>query len=301
MRSTEHYYTICGSDDREAWLAARTSGIGSSDMAAVLDESPFRSAYGLWLEKTGQVEPQSDAEHLYWGRALEAAIIDGYAHRSGRPAKKAGYLLRSRAYPWATCTLDGWTKRTPDAVWTQLEAKNVIQYQADAWADGPPEHYRIQIHHQMLVTGSEVATWAALIGGRQLIWDDMPRDEALIRRIIAAGERFWERVQDGEAPPVAATRACGKDIAAAYPTDDGAEVVLPDDLDLEIARMKDLESQARDLKKQIDAVKNTVKAAMGSAAVGVTPGGARVTWKTYERGPTYQPAKTVRTLRIKAA
>jgi putative phage-type endonuclease len=40
------------------WLEWRKKGIGSSDISSVIGVSPYKTAYKLWLEKTGQVEPE---------------------------------------------------------------------------------------------------------------------------------------------------------------------------------------------------------------------------------------------------
>ena len=39
---------------REEWLAVRKRGIGSSDAAAAVGLSPYKSQLELWLEKTGR-------------------------------------------------------------------------------------------------------------------------------------------------------------------------------------------------------------------------------------------------------
>ena len=55
---------------REAWLAVRRQGIGSSDAAAAVGLNPYQSPLELWLNKTGRQEAltpakASDADPLY--------------------------------------------------------------------------------------------------------------------------------------------------------------------------------------------------------------------------------------------
>ncbi len=40
----------------QEWLEDRRKGIGGSDVATILGLNQYKSAYQLWLEKTGQVE-----------------------------------------------------------------------------------------------------------------------------------------------------------------------------------------------------------------------------------------------------
>lgn len=39
---------------REEWLQIRNRGLGSSDAAAAIGLSPYKSPLELWLEKTGR-------------------------------------------------------------------------------------------------------------------------------------------------------------------------------------------------------------------------------------------------------
>ena len=57
--------------ERAAWLAERRSGIGGSDIAAILGLSPWKTAVDVWLDKTGQREDDTvgDAEAVRWGVA----------------------------------------------------------------------------------------------------------------------------------------------------------------------------------------------------------------------------------------
>lgn len=43
--------------EREDWLLWRSKGIGSSDIAAIMGENPYRSKLEVFLEKTNQIKP----------------------------------------------------------------------------------------------------------------------------------------------------------------------------------------------------------------------------------------------------
>ena len=160
--------------DRERWLQLRRSGIGASEIASALGESPWLSATELYAIKIGASEgdPSLDeAEHVYWGNQLEASIIDGYKQRTGRPVRRAAVLLRSAEHPWALCTLDGETGDVGSEPAWPLEIKNIGMHKAHEWEEGPPRHYFLQLQQQLLVTGAEKATAAAqvFLGYLQLV------------------------------------------------------------------------------------------------------------------------------------
>ncbi len=86
------YDVVCDVSDRDAWLESRTDGIGASEIAAVLGESPWMSPLALYASKIGAYERDlSDSEPVYWGTKLEGAIVEAYSERTGRknPPRRA--------------------------------------------------------------------------------------------------------------------------------------------------------------------------------------------------------------------
>ena len=50
------FSTVKQEEDEDAWVAARTRGIGGSDVGAICGVSPFTSARQVYLNKTGQFQ-----------------------------------------------------------------------------------------------------------------------------------------------------------------------------------------------------------------------------------------------------
>lgn len=293
--------------DRERWLQLRRSGIGASEIGAVLGESPWLSATELYAIKVGasQGDPSLDeAEHVYWGNQLEASIIEGYQHRTGRPVRRAAKLLRSAEHPWALCTLDGETGEPGAEPAWPLEIKNIGMHKAHEWEEGPPRHYFLQLQQQMLVTGAAKATAAALIGGQRLVWCDVERDEIEVRRIAHAGRIFWEQcVQAGKCPLPDGSDSASRALAALYRERPNPEtwVQLGGDmleLDEELCGMKDAR---RALEKRIAEIENLLKASIGAAEYGVLPTGSRYSWKQQTRAAHAVDESTFRVLRRHAS
>ncbi|MCX2499574.1 YqaJ viral recombinase family protein, partial [Plesiomonas shigelloides] len=69
----------------EQWLAIRQQGIGSSDAAAAIGLSRYKSPLTLWLEKTGRkaCDDLSQNAAVQWGIALEPLLAQVYAKRTG--------------------------------------------------------------------------------------------------------------------------------------------------------------------------------------------------------------------------
>lgn len=80
---------------RDAWLAARRSGIGGSDIAAICGLSPYQTPYDVWLDKLGQgeeVDPNSPG--IYWGTVLEDVVAREYAQRTGAKVQRVNTMMR---------------------------------------------------------------------------------------------------------------------------------------------------------------------------------------------------------------
>ncbi len=90
MQRRNHAVRLVSTKDmsREEWLAVRNQGIGSSDSAAVVGLSPYKSPLELWMEKTGRKAPDdlSDNEAVFWGSTLEPVIAQVYGEKTGAKA-----------------------------------------------------------------------------------------------------------------------------------------------------------------------------------------------------------------------
>jgi len=278
-------YTDTGarSEDRHSWMHARRSGIGASEIAAVLGESRWADAGTIYARKVAPTD-DAGAEWLEWGLRLEPVILEAYSSRrySGRYAMRDGRLLRSRAHPWALCTLDAWSAADE----TSTELVMPLELKTDRWGrewdDGPPIEYMLQLQHQMLVTGARRASIAVLVGGSQLAWCDVARDEPTIARIIRAGEAFWGCVERREMP---ATRDHDA-LAAVFRESDRGRVVELEGAewirrDVQRCEAVAAAGMAATEKAAIDAA---IKRAMGRAEVARLDDGTEYRWTADRSG-----------------
>lgn len=281
------YAVVCNSRDREAWLAARRTGVGASEAAALMGEDPRCSLVQLWLRKVREEPPeQQSAEYLEWGLRHEPALIAAYKsdRYAGRPATPDGRLLRSCAHGWALATLDAWTwpdrnPATGDAI--PLELKTTEVWHADAWADGCPRRYWWQLQHQMLVTGAPMASIACLLGVHRLVWCDVDRDEDAIQRLIRAGERFWRYVDTRTRPPGPMDSAS---LVAAHPRHAPSTVRL-DGSWIEVDQRRQALRKALDAaKRELSVIDDRIRGAIGAYESAVLPNGVAYTARTNKTG-----------------
>jgi putative phage-type endonuclease len=285
----------CGS--RDAWLAVRQTGLGSSDAPVVLGLDPRKSPLQLWLEKTGQAEPDAEErEYLEWGLRLQPAIaakyrdVTGYVVREAQPFT----VWRRRDQPWMMASLDA--EILGPAGPGSLEIKTTAAWHAEEWAKEPPEEHQVQLAWQLAVTGYGWGAIAVLIGGQRFRRAELARHERFIAGLYQAMAAFWHHVQTGTPPPVDASASTASALRALYPYDSGQTVRLPGEaIDWDAAR-EEADRQLATWTERKTLAENRIKAALGEATHGVLATGVRYTWKTSTRAAHVVPATTARRL-----
>ena len=263
---------------RSDWLRYRAMGIGGSDVSVVAGINPYRSVYQLWLEKTGQIEPeQSDSEYAHFGTLLEPVIRKEFTERTGLKVRQKHMILQSEEYPFMLANLDGIIN--VDGERCIFEAKTASAYKTDDWQNGIPPEYMLQIQHYMAVTGAKKTYIAALIGGNHFICKMIERDDSIIQKIIAMEKCFWEvHVLGGVEPVPDGSSATTKYLNGKYSNVNGNTVKLPEDIIPECEEYNRLSSQIDELNTERDAVCNRIKNVLKDNEFGLA-GKYKISWK----------------------
>lgn len=260
------------------WLAARRSGIGSSDAPVVAGERG--SLLSLWAEKAGLVErpPVDDATQRMFdrGHRLEPVVADWYADETGRPLKRVSRLLRHRDVPWALASLD-----RVSAVRGERRIVEVKTSHLARWGDTPegvPADVYPQVQHQLWVTGYDVADVVALTGGLDLRIVEVPRDEPYIEGLVELERAFWHLVETKERPAVDGSEETRRTLARLYPREDPALITAPSTAIDELAwRLRDAKAEAKAAADREATLENAIRALLGESP-GVAGEGYRITW-----------------------
>lgn len=261
---------------RESWLALRRTGVGGSDVAALMGLSRYKGAYTLWAEKRGIAEPAPAGEAAEWGNRLEPVVAARYAEgHPDRTVRRVNGVCRSIERPWALASLD-YEVRDPDAGWGVLEVKTVGLRRAADWAEGVPLYYQTQVQHYLDVTGRAFCDVAALVGGQEYrehrIWADA-EDRAAIRQAVDA---FWRLVESGEEPDPCALD--GAALTAAHPGGPEFEEVEDALAVPEVRRWVSAKERADAAKADLDEAAAALKALVGDRR-GIDSPTGRLTWR----------------------
>lgn len=284
--------------DRAAWLERRRESIGASESAGILGVSPWSSPLSVWASKVLDPEPDEPSEPMIWGTLLEPTILAEYSRRRGVDVAHHDQSVSIR-HPRFVATR---MSCTPDGIAADgglVEAKAVNAYALGDWEDGAPLYYRVQLQHQLAVTGRDHGTLVALIGGQKLVWHDEERSAEFIETLEDACARFWrDFVLPGIQPPATATPGDIRALERMHPSDSGETIDLPAGFAELDARLDEIREIIKPLEAEEKDIKARLKAAIGGATFGVIPGvDGRWAWKSQDRKEYTVAASTIRVLR----
>jgi len=281
--------------ERTEWLAWRKSGIGASDVAALIGMSNFASPYSVWADKMGLSDPTEDNDYMEFGRRAEPMLTGYFEDRHpGLFVVDQQARCEWPGNPVHRATLDGRVVEHPDGVPVGL-----VEYKTggfDLW-DEIPDAYACQAQWQMHCDNQD-RVWFGVLHGRVYRTYVIERDDRAIAVLKATVDEFWnDHVLAEKPPPADAHKATAKAIADAYPEPvEGEAVDLTD-----IAWALELRAAAKETmgnaKVEIARAENAIKAAIGDAEVGTLKGDPVISWKLQTRdGYTVKPS-TFRQLR----
>lgn len=182
------------------FLKDRKTGIGGSDIGAILGENEHKLAYEVYLDKVEENEVEISNESIVWGKLLEDPIAARYQELTGRQVFVTG-LFRHKEHPFLIAH--------PDRIIPQekmgLEIKTAGYHSRALWGEVGtqqiPLHYYLQIAHYMFVLDYDRWDIAVLIGGQELRIYTFERSKEADDIILEASTDFWENHVLKKIPP----------------------------------------------------------------------------------------------------
>lgn len=267
---------------RTEWLMERTKGIGGSDAGVILGLNKYRTAFELWLEKTGQVIPQEiDSEAIYWGNQMEDVVAKEFEKRADKKVRRSNFMYSHPKYPFIRANVD----RLVVGESAVLECKTASAYLAKEWeGDEIPATYLAQVQHYLGVTGKKKGYIAVLIGGNRFVWKEIERDDELINMIFEAEKDFWENhVLTGVPPAMDGSSAAEQYLKEKYErAEKDKEIVLPSEFKDYLEQYEKIKEDEKLLKKAKTEIENKIKAELKDAEKGLVDS-FLVTWKNQTR------------------
>ena len=271
----------------DEWLALRRTGIGGSDVGSILGLNRYSTPWKLYLEKRSELPMLPRSRRLeraaMWGHRHEEDLAQVFCEETGFRTQRIG-LIRHVKDRWRLANLDRKVLGCPDGP-CFLEEKTRSQHVEKFWGEsgdpaGVPDNEALQTYWYMGVNGYSHGHVAVLIGGNDDRFYRLERDEDLIADVTAICAEFWQRVLDGNPPPVEDSEAEEELLEHMWRATEGAAVELdPADATALRAQLEDLQQQAKDTEAAITLAKNQMRALLGDHEIGLVDGRPAVTWK----------------------
>lgn len=276
---------------RDQFLAERMTGLGGSDLGAVLGLSRFRTPLDVFLEKTGRAAPAESNLAMRFGTMAEQFVADEYAAATGRRVEGYTKMLRHPTAPVIghvdrLVIAEGQLRASHKGIIRTdrlLECKTAhpMALSGGDWGDSGtdlvPPAYLVQCAAYMALTGCHTADLACLFGNQELRIYTIARDLALEAQLIEEATGWWVRHVVADVPPEPSTpEECRK----LWPSHRAGKRLV---VDFHVAADVEALAAARAEMKQIESaaaeIEARVLAAFGDAEEISYMGNRLATWK----------------------
>lgn len=181
------------------WHEKRSMGIGGSDIGVVMGDSPYKTRYQLWLEKTKKVQAEdiSGKFHVQRGVMNEPVARAKYEEMSGLKFEPKSWSVAGREY--LRCNDDGWNEEYK----AMLEIKCMgLRPHEEAAAGVVPPHYFQQLQYNMGVAGANIGYFISYRpeDGTMHVVTIHP-DLGMQAELMRAAEDFWLNHVIKDEPP----------------------------------------------------------------------------------------------------
>lgn len=299
-------------NERVEWLKARRSGIGGSDVAAILGLSRYKTAVDVYEDKIATDEPkdaQSDA--AYFGSVLEDVVAQEFSKRTGMKIQRVNKMLRMGEGDWMIANIDrgvvnpdiagrvfvydeqrqAETGRMLSTNWI-LECKTANQFMAEQWGESQedeivnglvvtehkiPIYYETQVQWYLGVTGCDICYVAVLLGGQDFRIYAVKRDEEVIKALHAQCSKFWRENVLAHVPPAPQN---AKDVIKLFAKDNGEMLEATNEQAADIGELRTIAERMNDLMSQQELIKSRLIASIGESTGLTIAGEQACTYKT---------------------
>ncbi len=261
--------------DRAAWLRARRRGMTGSEVAAILNLHPYKSALEVYADKIGAEVANDVGEVALWGQLLEPTILQEYARRTGRTVVPCGELLQSREREWWLVTPDGIAL---DGAPAWAVGPGLVEVKTtglgEAWHEEIPAYVQVQVQHQMLVTG---ALWAALpwlpFPERKLQWLDVEPHREFQAMLGEKCDEFWLRVNERRPPDPDGSDSARNAILALNPNVVDEIIEFDEDAEALADEVEGINAALKELEARKSLINNRVLHVLGEQKAALLPSG----------------------------
>lgn len=182
----------------DEWLEFRKTKVGGSDIAAIMGISPWKSAYTLWLEKTGRKSDDKATPWMLRGTQLEPLALDTYTQFTDNIVIPS--VCTSKNWGIAMASLDGVSEDGKLILEIKCPSDRVFQMALEGKI---PEYYKCQMQWQMYVEDrAEMCDYFCFISKERHTLLTIFPDKEYQETLVEAAKGFWECVEKDTPPEI---------------------------------------------------------------------------------------------------
>lgn len=206
----------------EQFLRERLTGLGGSDIGAILGLSKYKTPVDVWLQKTGRAKDDESSLPARFGIWAEEFVASEYVLREGRKVERYKKMMRHESAPMLAHVDrlvipegrgQAFARRTHEIFAdTVLECKTANAFVAmdkNEWGpdgtDQVPMSYLVQTVSYTAITKCPYADLAVLFGNMDFRVYHIKRDLDLEEEVIARSTEWWNNYVVKDVPPPAMT------------------------------------------------------------------------------------------------
>lgn len=179
------------------WRTARRSGLGGSDIAAILGLNPYETRESVARSKLAEINRVATAPMIE-GVQLEPLVVSEFA-KTPQAAQferieRNKRMFRRNDAPYCIATPDAFLIVGDEKEYGILECKTTVH----RWTDQKLLMATLQTNWYCYVTGAAFGYVAALERREKLHVEAVLRDESLILEMAEKAAKFWDELQRGK-------------------------------------------------------------------------------------------------------
>ena len=177
----------------------RKTGIGGSEVAAILGLDDFSSPYKVWLAKTGRETSSSNNKYTEAGLILESAVAEYFEQRTTYRIIKSSAKSKTFTHPQYEFAIG-----TPDRQYMipKVVGRGILECKTTQYAyDDIPEKWFIQLQWYLGVMGSAFGSVAWLEHGLDFKYREYTYDREFFDYLMNSVATFWNDHVVKDVPP----------------------------------------------------------------------------------------------------
>ncbi len=266
----------------DEWVKERQNYFGGSDVAAILQQSSFKTPLQVWLRKQGVIDPVESTPIMEFGNVFEPVMAGYFEDLTGLKTRRVNKPFVHEEHGFLRANIDRQILNADDVPGTGvLELKTTNSHRLNALDGHYPIEWEYQIQHYLGLTGYRYGYLFIYERDTCEFYEPIlvERNEELIAGNTQRLIQWWQRHMTGGKRPDPINE---EDLLILYPDASDGKVVEASPLARTCYQeLKEVREEKSELEEQETELKNQLKEELGDAERLVFAGQTLITWKSH--------------------